>query len=88
MTTTYEELNNALADVRRAYRLVHAYQRRVSDLMTQVDQTLSATGLSFVQWRPLFNKASPRTSTPFFSGGRWAWDMLPGASGPRCLLRA
>lgn len=77
MTTTSDELSDALADVRRAYRLVYAYQRRVFDLMAEVDGTLTEQGLAFVKWSPLFNHAPPAAKTPFFKK-RWAWDMLPG----------
>ncbi len=71
------DLAAALTDVRRAYRLVYAYQRRMNDLMAEIDTALAEQGLEFEVWRPVFNASPPRSGTAYFRG-RWAWDMLPG----------
>jgi hypothetical protein len=74
---TPQDLAAALTDVRRAYRLVYAYQRRMNDLVAEIDAALTQDGLEFELWRPVFNAPPPRSGTPYFRG-RWAWDMLPG----------
>lgn len=71
------DLAAALVDVRRAWRLVYAYQRRMNDLVAGVDTVLAHHGLEFELWQPLFNAPPTKRGTPYFRG-RWAWDMLPG----------
>lgn len=70
------DLPAALEDVRRAYRLVYAYQRRIQDLLTVIDRHLTKAGLPFVQWAPLFFRAPVRSRKKFFER-KWAWDLLP-----------
>ncbi len=77
MSIQQQELAAALTDVRRAFRLVYAYQRRLFDLYAEVDAVLLEKGLAFDQWGAVFNAPPPRKGTPFFRN-RWAWDMLPG----------
>lgn len=71
-------LSGALADVRRAWRLVYAYQRRVNDMLALIDTALGAKKFAFVNWKPTDFSAPARSGTPFFRAGTWAWDMLPG----------
>lgn len=73
------DLVGALAQVRAAYRLIHAYQRRILDLLAVLDEELGRLRLEFVEWRtPYYNAPVRSDSKPF--RGRWAWDLLPGYS--------
>ncbi len=66
---TREETQDALHDVRRAYRLIFAYQRRILDsirLLTQEYEVLYG-GPKFAG-RPKFKR---------FEFDRWSWDYLP-----------
>ena len=87
MTESKLDLAAALTDVRRAYRLIYAYQRRVSDLLQEVSSTLGARGLEFYWWEANLFGGVGRGGTPFFAAGRWAWDMLPGYA-PHCDWRS
>lgn len=76
MTTSPDQLSAALTDVRKAYRLIHAYQQRVWDLLRVVDHTLAHAGLPFQHWQPMQFWSPPQKKTRFFVE-RWAWDFLP-----------
>jgi uncharacterized protein YjiS (DUF1127 family) len=69
-------LAEALVDVRRAYRLLHAYHRRLCDLLQATDELLSERGLQFAEWCPL-NVAMLHKKKPFFRPEHWAWDLTP-----------
>ena len=71
------ELAAALVDVRRAYRLLHGYQRRVNDLFYAAHEFLIKQGLEFESWGPLNVWSLPRKNTPFFRPETWAWDLTP-----------
>ena len=73
-----EDLTTALADLRYAFRLVYGYQRRINDLFQRVELSLKDTGLRFHQWGPMQTARVPKSDTPFFRPGKWAWDLLPG----------
>lgn len=67
---------NELATIRRAYRYVVAYERRILDALTRVDEAVS--GLGFVRrtphrWWPLYT-SFPSRDWPAKS---WAWDHVP-----------
>ena len=76
MTIAPNELVAALVDVRRAYRLLHAYHRRLLDILATVDDALVVGGLGFDSWEPL-NVDLPRRGTNKFFVNRWAWDFTP-----------
>lgn len=78
MSELHPSLEAAFTDVRRAYRLLYVYHRRVRDLLQLIDARLAAEGLEFQHWRPLHFNPPARRSTKFFQPGTWAWDMLPG----------
>lgn len=68
------ELTEALADVRKAYRLIWAYQRRMMDLIQVIADDFE--GLQFYAWSPLHTRRPTQlTSNPL--KGKWAWDMVP-----------
>lgn len=75
---TQEQLRTALTDVRTAFRLVQGWQRRVNDLLMQVEAVVEPRGLGFDRWRPARFAAPKQSTTPFYRHGTWAWDMLPG----------
>lgn len=73
------DLKEALAQVRAAYRLIHAYQRRILDLLAVLDEQLAKHGMVFDEWRtPYYNPPVRSDTKPFH--GKWAWDLLPGYS--------
>lgn len=76
MSTSRDDLAAALTDVRRAYRLVQTYQRRLWDLLRGLDDVLSHAGLPFVRWKPMNVWPPPKPGTRFFES-RWAWDFIP-----------
>lgn len=65
------ELESVLIDVRRAYRLLAIYQRRLLDLGTNAAVLL---GFEFGFWEPATNRPSATQSDP---SERWVWDLLP-----------
>lgn len=68
------ELTDALADVRKAYRLIWSYQRRMMDLIQVIADDFQE--LQFYAWSPLHTRRPTQlTSNPL--KGKWAWDMLP-----------
>ena len=70
--TTNEELSNALLDVRKAYRLLYLFQRRILDLGDQLSSKLRR---QFYYWLPSGDEEAIRgASNPF---ERSAWKMLP-----------
>jgi hypothetical protein len=71
------DLPEALANVRRAYRLVYQYQRRLCDLLQTVDESLSKSGLAFESWWPEHASRPAQSTTSFFQKGKWAWDLIP-----------
>ena len=75
--TTRDELANALTDVRRAYRLLHGYHRRVHDLFARFDAGMEGAGVPFVESGPA-NFRRMRQKSGKFWDKRWAWDVLPG----------
>jgi len=76
MSTERAYLAAALTDVRRSYRLVQSYQRRLWDLLQSLDEVLSGAGLPFERWTPMNVWSPPKTGTRFFVE-RWAWDFIP-----------
>jgi hypothetical protein len=71
-TITKHELNMALIDVRKAYRLLYSYQRRMLDTVKFISDTLSINVQS--GWS-IYSGNSPK------NGGKlhldsWAWDWL------------
>jgi hypothetical protein len=67
-------LENALIDVRKAYRLLWCYQKRVFDMVKLVVEEFD--DMTFYNWRTLHAGHPCRTGTDPMSG-RWTWDMLP-----------
>lgn len=77
MSDKKNELADALTDVRRAYRLLHAYHRRVNDLFYAVHEFLEKQGAEFASWGPLNVWSLPQKTKPFFKPETWAWDLTP-----------
>lgn len=71
------DLKQALMQVRTAYRLLHAYQRRIFDLLAVLDGVLATARVPFQGWRTSYhNPPTKAEKSPF--AGTWAWDFLPG----------
>lgn len=62
-----------LATIRRAYRYVVAYERRVLDAITNVDKTVREAGFIPHRWWPLYRAFPSHNWAP----DRWAWDHIP-----------
>ncbi|XXY48848.1 hypothetical protein WME91_53475 [Sorangium sp. So ce269] len=71
------DLAGALADVRRAYRLLHAYHRRLCDLLQVTEEFLAERGFEFERWAPINVARIPQSTKPFFRPEQWAWDLTP-----------
>lgn len=69
MDSDSDELKLALVDVRKAFRLLFLYQRRVLDLSMTFANEMGLRPYSVVYG---FNR--PATANPF---DKWVWDMLP-----------
>ncbi len=69
----HNELSLALTDVRRAYRLLWAYQRRMLDTIHVIADAFEEH--AFYVWTPTyFDPPCRYTKDPLEN---WAWDMLP-----------
>lgn len=67
------ELKSALVDVRRAYRLLWGYQRRMMDLVQVIADGFDTQ--EFYAWSPIsFARPTQLTTSPL---KKWAWDGLP-----------
>src|SRR6266511_792365 len=71
---TEEQLDAALLDVRKAYRLIYLYQRRMLDLCSEIAGAFEID-LNVYQWSSSHYEAPPRRGTNPLS--RSAWDFLP-----------
>ncbi|WP_299577479.1 hypothetical protein [uncultured Sunxiuqinia sp.] len=68
---TKQELDAAFVDVRKAYRLLYHYQKRVLDLMQFISDSLP---FSFEAGHSRFSSPTPKDKRVDL--GRWAWDWL------------
>lgn len=66
------ELDSALVDVRKAFRLLHAYQRRIIDTAKFITDTLSK---SIHSGFSVFSGNAPKNGYKM-ELNRWAWDWL------------
>ena len=73
MTSAKNELSSALCDVRKAYRLLHGYHRRVLDVASTI-----ASQFGKMSWLATEFGCSPMTRrrNPF-DQGYWMWDATP-----------
>ena len=65
------EVNRALLDVRRAYRLLHDYQRAALDGVKYIGSQL---GFTYNNGYPHFSDPTPKNGKDALN--RWAWDWL------------
>lgn len=68
-----QDLKMALADVRRAYRLVAAYQRRMLNASRILARSFE--NMRFYFWAPHHYDPPPRRDTNLVE--KWSWDGLP-----------
>ena len=74
MKHSQDNLAQTMLDVRRAYRLVAAYQRRALDIIHYLASQFE--GMSFYYWSPQpFHQMPRRASKPV--PDLWCWDGLP-----------
>ncbi|WP_418892894.1 hypothetical protein [Limibacterium fermenti] len=75
METKIEEFNNALCDVRKAYRLIYSYQSRMLDLAYFIKSKLDFPSfLGFKHYsEPIVQK---RNGELRIWNNMWAWDFL------------
>ena len=71
MSTSKQDIDQALADVRRAYRLLHDYQRAALDAAAYIGSQLD---LTYAGGYPFFSDCAPRPGKG--SLDCWAWDWL------------
>jgi hypothetical protein len=67
---------DVLETIRRAYRYIVAYERRMLDTVRMVDEVVLAAGLERrvpYRWDTLYREFPSRTFAP----DRWAWDGIP-----------
>lgn len=67
---------NELATIRRAYRYVVAYERRMLDAFARIDEAVRDAGFvrdTPYRWRPMY-RSFPSRDWP---ADRWAWDHVP-----------
>ncbi len=78
MTDNDMQIQQALVDVRRAYRIAVAFQQRINEVFQRFHETMEYEGFTFKWWGPNYY-ATPMTVNyaPF---RKWAWDMFPGFS--------
>jgi hypothetical protein len=74
MASQIDEIDAVLCDVRKAYRLIHLYQRRVLDVCREIIEAFESE-LSFYYWASSQFEMPPRRRTD--PVGKWAWDFLP-----------
>lgn len=65
------KIDQALLDVRKAYRLLHDYQRMVIDAVNYIGKQLNVV---YVGGWPRYSDASPRAGRGELDS--WAWDWL------------
>ncbi|MDC7218749.1 MAG: hypothetical protein PQJ59_02350 [Spirochaetales bacterium] len=66
-----KELNKALLEVRKAYRIIYEYQKRVLDLVKYISKSL---GYQYAGGWSKFSSPSPKNGKG--SLDNWAWDWL------------
>ncbi|MDE7386259.1 MAG: hypothetical protein K2N28_03885 [Muribaculaceae bacterium] len=64
-----ESIRQALCDVRKAHRIIYAYQKRMMDIVRFIGNKLD---FPFVEGYKHFSNGAPKK----ISSGTWAWDYL------------
>jgi len=71
MSSSKVEIDQALLDVRKAYRLLHDYQRAALDAVKYIGSQL---GFTYNGGSPRFSSCAPRPGKGQLN--LWAWDWL------------
>lgn len=69
-----KEIESALVDVRKAYRLIYLYMKSTRDTIERIVEKFDC---NFIWWTPINFDSPPNRGTNPFTGNRWTWDMLP-----------
>ncbi|WP_341214110.1 hypothetical protein [uncultured Limimaricola sp.] len=72
---TERDWDEAIRDVRGAYRLVALYQRRILDLLRLTSDAFDKH--QFAYWKAAHTHPVPRGDKDIISPGYWAWDYIP-----------
>ena len=77
METTTENLSKALLDVRRAHRILYAYQRRMLDLAHFIQSKLDMPDFYGIKHfsKPIYGRSKGHTPLNIWHN-MWAWDYL------------
>ena len=77
MATTTENLSKALLDVRRAHRILYAYQRRMSDLAYFIKCKLDMPDFYGIKHfsKPIYGRSKGHSRLNIWHT-MWAWDYL------------
>lgn len=67
---------NNLTAIRQSHRYVVAYQRRLLDALSALNNQLLDIGFSFDEWDPLHFDRPPVKSNSAILNNRWAFDFL------------
>lgn len=73
MTTQQSDIAQALLDVRKAYRLLHDYQRSILDATNYIGTQL---GFAYSGGHPLFSDCAPRVGRGALQDCAWKWLNL------------
>ena len=71
MSSSKKEIDQALLDVRKAYRLLHDYQKAALDAAKYVGAQM---GFTYCGGYPLFSNCAPKAGKGSLES--WAWDWL------------
>lgn len=74
------QLAAALADVRRAWRTVVAYQQRVNEIFYQFHLAMTKNDLAFLEWGSHASRRVKNRGTRQFEPNHSAWSLFPGMS--------
>ena len=76
MEITQENLSKALLDVRRAHRILYAYQRRMLDLVSFIGQKLTKSELKVKGFKHFSDPVPGSRNDISPLHDMWAWDYL------------
>ncbi len=71
-------LEDPILVVRRSFREVYSFQRRIFDRLSELSDALARLSIEFDRWDPSYHSRPARSSSEFFRRNYWAWDFLPG----------
>lgn len=64
-------------NLRQAHRIVAAYERRILDAMSFVNDKLAELEFETWEWSPQYHARPPDADNSRWTSSRWVWDYLP-----------